>query len=210
VTFSRDSLIDFAASRLNPHRVGDRLLGDVAAVLISDRGNRYEGVCIDTGSGTGFCAERAAIAAMVTAGEYRIDTIVAVWRDDSGALYVLPPCGRCRDFIRQVDPANIHTEVVLGRRRSTSWPDCSRNMIGQRRWRSHRFKTRVWRPEVGILRHSGRRSRSRVTAPGADRTGSRQEWTPGGGVCVEADRVLDGAVELAPGQRHTLSTTISL
>jgi cytidine deaminase len=57
---------------------------------------------------------------MVTAGEYRIDTIVAVWRDDSGALYVLPPCGRCREFIRQVDPANIHTKVVLGRRRSTS------------------------------------------------------------------------------------------
>lgn len=29
-------------------------------------------------------------------------------------------------------------------------------------------------------------------------------------VCVEAGRVLDGAVELAPGQTHTLSTTISL
>jgi cytidine deaminase len=68
---------------------------------------------------------------MVTAGEYRIARIVAVWRDEAGALYVLPPCGRCREFIRQVDPANVDAEVVLGRRRSaklgellplTEWP----------------------------------------------------------------------------------------
>ena len=53
-------------------------------------------MCIDTGSGTGFCAEHAAVAAMVTAGEYLIDTIVAVWRDEEGRLFVLPPCGRYR------------------------------------------------------------------------------------------------------------------
>lgn len=51
---------------------------------------------------------------MVTAGEYRIATIVAVWRDGDGPLYVVPPCGRCREFIRQVDPANLDTEVILG------------------------------------------------------------------------------------------------
>ncbi|HET7475976.1 MAG TPA: cytidine deaminase [Dermatophilaceae bacterium] len=99
---------------LRPHRVGDRLIGDVAAALRTDRGHDFYGVCIDTGSGTGFCAEHAAIAAMVTAGEYRIESIVAVWRDESGRLYVLPPCGRCREFIRQVDDANIRTSVILG------------------------------------------------------------------------------------------------
>jgi len=52
---------------------------------------------------------------MVTAGQYRIAKIVAVWRDGEGVLYVVPPCGRCREFIRQIDPANIDTEVVLGR-----------------------------------------------------------------------------------------------
>jgi cytidine deaminase len=57
----------------------------------------------------------AAIAAMVTAGEYRIDRIVAVWRDDSGVLFSLPPCGRCREFMRQVDPENLGTRVVLSR-----------------------------------------------------------------------------------------------
>jgi cytidine deaminase len=51
---------------------------------------------------------------MVTAGEHRIARIVAVWRDESGVPFVLPPCGRCREFIHQVDPANLDTEVILG------------------------------------------------------------------------------------------------
>ncbi len=114
-TMSNDALIDRAQSILNPHRVGDRWFGDVAATLVTDHGRVHSGVCIDTASGTGFCAEHAAIAAMVTAGEHRIIKIVAVWRDADGALYVLPPCGRCREFIRQVHEANLDTEVVLGR-----------------------------------------------------------------------------------------------
>jgi cytidine deaminase len=112
---SNDELIASAAAVLNPRTVGDRLFGDVASTLVTAGGRRYSGVCIDTGSGTGFCAEQAAIAAMVTAGEYQIAKIVAVWRDADGKLYVLPPCGRCREFIRQVDPANMETEVVTGR-----------------------------------------------------------------------------------------------
>ena len=113
-----DDLIASAAALLNPHFAGDRLLGDVACTLVTAAGRRYSGVCIDTASGTGFCAEHAAIAAMVTAREYQIAKIVAVWRDAKGALYVLPPCGRCREFIRQVDPANIDTEVIVARDRS--------------------------------------------------------------------------------------------
>jgi cytidine deaminase len=107
-------LIEAATAVLRPHKVGDRVFGDVAAALDTSDGRRFVGVCIDTGSGTGFCAEHAAIAAMVTAGEYRIARIVAVWRDGDGDLYVLPPCGRCREFLRQIDPANLDTEVVLG------------------------------------------------------------------------------------------------
>jgi cytidine deaminase len=118
-----DDLIASAAAVLNPHPVGDRLLGDVGCTLVTPTGRRYSGVCIDTSSGTGFCAEHAAIAAMVTAREYQIAKIVAVWRDGSGALYVLPPCGRCREFIRQIDPANIDTEVIVARDRSRKLRD---------------------------------------------------------------------------------------
>lgn len=125
-------LIDRARSVLNPQRVQGRLFGDVAATLVTQRGAHYSGVCVDTGCGTGFCAEAAAIAAMVTASEQRIIKIVAVWRSDAGALYVLPPCGRCREFIRQMHESNIETVVVLGRDLTvslrdllpfSSWPD---------------------------------------------------------------------------------------
>jgi cytidine deaminase len=120
---TNDELVESAARVLNPHRVDDRLFGNVGSTLLTDAGSVFSGVCIDTGSGTGFCAEHAAIAAMVTAREYRIARIVAVWRDDDGALYVLPPCGRCREFIRQVDPGNIETEVVLDRGTSSPLRD---------------------------------------------------------------------------------------
>jgi cytidine deaminase len=95
---TNEELISGAASVLKPHTTADgRLFGNVAATLLTDKGNACSGVCIDTGSGTGFCAEHGAIAAMVTAGEYKIAKIVAVWRDErDGKLYVLPPCGRCR------------------------------------------------------------------------------------------------------------------
>ena len=99
------------------------MFGDVAAVLVTDAGHRFAGVSIDTGSGTGVCAEHSAVAAMVTAGEYRIAAIVAVWRDELARLYVLPPCGRCREFIRQVHSGNLDTTVLLAGGRSVPLRD---------------------------------------------------------------------------------------
>ena len=110
-----EELISNAASVINPKMVGDRLFGDVGCALITRDGNLYLGVCIDTASGTGFCAEHSAIAAMVTAGEYNVKKIVAVWKDDNGAAYVLSPCGRCREFLRQIDEDNLDADVILGR-----------------------------------------------------------------------------------------------
>jgi cytidine deaminase len=109
----RAELIAAAEAVLRPRRVDGRLFGDVAAALVTDAGNRFVGVCIDTGSGTGFCAEHSAVAAMVTAGEHRIAAIVAVWKDERDRLCVLPPCGRCREFIRQVHPQNLDAVVIL-------------------------------------------------------------------------------------------------
>ena len=111
-----EELIKRAESLLKPHKVGDRLFGDVAAIIVTDTGNVYSGVCIDTGSGTGFCAEAAAIGSMVTAGEYKIRKVVAVWKDSNGITYVVPPCGRCREFIRQIDESNLEAEIILGKK----------------------------------------------------------------------------------------------
>ncbi len=84
--------------------------GGVACALLSSKGNLYLGVDINISSGIGFCAEHSAIAAMITAGESAIAKIVAVCGDD----WVLPPCGRCREFMYQIDEANFaQTEVVL-------------------------------------------------------------------------------------------------
>ena len=112
---SASDLITRAASLINPHRGPyARHFGSVGCCLVGSSDNIYEGVDIDTGAGTGFCAEHAAIAAIVTAGEYRIAEIAAVWRDEQSRLYVLPPCGRCRELMRQIDEANLDAEIILG------------------------------------------------------------------------------------------------
>jgi cytidine deaminase len=111
---TNEELIERAASVINPRRVGDHLFGDVGCALVTDKGNVYLGVCIDVGSGIGFCAEHSAIAAMVTTGEYRIKKIVAVWQDEQDT-FILSPCGRCREFMRQIDEQNIEAEVILDR-----------------------------------------------------------------------------------------------
>jgi cytidine deaminase len=113
-----ETLIERAAAVIAPRRIGDHLIGDVGCALVTDQGNTYVGVCLDLPSGIGFCAEASAIAAMVTAGEQHIAQIVAVWKDEDGAIYVLSPCGRCREFIAQIHSANMEIRVILAHDRS--------------------------------------------------------------------------------------------
>src|SRR5262245_52665170 len=105
-------MIEQAKTVLHPRKLShDNAAGDVACALLSSAGNLYLGVCIDIASGIGFCAEHSAIAAMITAGENRIAKIVAV----SSNGVVLHPCGRCREFIYQIDDSNYSTtDVILG------------------------------------------------------------------------------------------------
>jgi cytidine deaminase len=107
-------LIDEADKTLRRHLLnGRRAAGDTAAALVSESGKIFAGINVDTPS-WGFCAERSAIATMVTAGEYKVKKIVAVHRDENGEnLTVLPPCGICREFLRQIDYDNMETEVIL-------------------------------------------------------------------------------------------------
>lgn len=113
---TNQELISEAVKVINPHKTEDgRLHGDVGAALLSGNGKVYVGTCIDT-PGWGICAERSAIASMITAGEYKIKKIAAVWKDGrTGKLYILPPCGGCREFMRQVDSQNLETEIILGK-----------------------------------------------------------------------------------------------
>jgi cytidine deaminase len=110
---TNDELIQKARSVVNPRKIAHGFtVGDVGCALITDNGNLHLGVCIDAPGGIGFCAEHSAIASMVTHGEQSIRRIVAVLGDGK----ILPPCGRSREFMRQIDRSNMdHTEVLLGR-----------------------------------------------------------------------------------------------
>jgi cytidine deaminase len=109
-------LIKEAEQLLNPHKDDNgRLHGDVASVILSKKGNIYKGVCVDTPS-WGLCAERSAAASMITNGEYEIAKVIAVWKDDkTNKIHVLPPCGHCRQFIRDISESNLNAEVILGK-----------------------------------------------------------------------------------------------
>lgn len=111
-------LIKKAASIVKSKKIGDYTVGDVGCVLISDKGNLYQGVCIDVGSSMGFCAEHNAIGSMVTEGESKIKKIVTAWKDKKGEVFVLSPCGRCREFMFQIDKDNLEAEVILGRNKT--------------------------------------------------------------------------------------------
>jgi len=63
----------------------------------------------------GFCAEHNAIGSMITGGDYRIKSIVAVWKDENGDIYVVAPCGRCREFIYRTNKDNLDTYILLSR-----------------------------------------------------------------------------------------------
>ena len=83
--------------------------GGVAAAILTKAGNIYTGVCIDTACSLGMCAERNAIANMITNGESQIEKVVAVMPDGQ----VGPPCGACRELMMQLDPDSRDIEILL-------------------------------------------------------------------------------------------------
>ncbi len=108
ITF--EELYAAAKAVLNPRRLSRSAeAGGVGAALLTADGSLYTGVCIDTNCSMGFCAEHAAAAGMVTAGESHVVRMVAVRWDGN----ILPPCGRCREFISQLNDANLDAEVLV-------------------------------------------------------------------------------------------------
>lgn len=105
-----DELYEKAKSVVNPRKLSESAdAGGVGAAILTDTGHVYLGVCIDTACSMGFCAEHAAIAAMITAGENKILKVIAVGWDG----HIMPPCGRCREFISQIHDDNLNAEVMV-------------------------------------------------------------------------------------------------
>ncbi len=93
--------------------------GSVGAALITKDGNIYTGVCIDCSCSLGFCAEHAAIAEMLKHKESEILMIVAVTHNKE----ILPPCGRCRELLAQVNEANMKAKVILSDNKTVTLRD---------------------------------------------------------------------------------------
>jgi len=83
--------------------------GHVGCALETTEGSVFTGVCLDLPCSIGICAEQAAIAEMIKNGETRIKRIVAVYEDGN----ILPPCGRCREVMAQLDDWNKNTLVMV-------------------------------------------------------------------------------------------------
>lgn len=83
--------------------------GHVGCALLTEKGNIYTGICIDSNCALGNCAEYAAIAEMLKNHESRIVKIVAYAA--KGKIY--SPCGRCRELIRMVNIDNMETKVMV-------------------------------------------------------------------------------------------------
>lgn len=101
-----------AAKRVqNDRKISDYIeAGGVAAAILSASGKIYTGVCIDTCSTLGICAERNAIFSMITNGEQRIKKVLAVMPDGKTGA----PCGACRELMVQLMPGEYKgIEIML-------------------------------------------------------------------------------------------------
>lgn len=81
----------------------------VAAAILTQSGNIYTGICLDTACSLGFCAEHAAVADMLKHGEYQIRACVAVNRTGQA----IPPCGRCRELLSQLGHENLNALIEV-------------------------------------------------------------------------------------------------
>lgn len=96
-----DRLYAAAGEVRKERRISDYVTcGEVSAAILSASGRIYTGVCIDTCSTLGICAERNAIFNMITNGEAEIQKVIAILPDGSSGA----PCGACRELMVQLMP----------------------------------------------------------------------------------------------------------
>lgn len=106
-----EKLYTAAKSVQNDRKISDYVeAGGVAAAILSSSGKIYTGVCIDTCSTLGICAERNAIFNMITNGENKIDKVLAIMPDGKTGA----PCGACRELMVQLMPQDYgKIEIML-------------------------------------------------------------------------------------------------
>lgn len=103
-------LYNAAKAVQNPRQISDYVSGgEVSAAILSKSGKIYTGVCIDTCSTLGICAERNAIFNMITNGENEFTKVVALLPDGKAGA----PCGACRELMVQLMPKTYKNIEIL-------------------------------------------------------------------------------------------------
>jgi cytidine deaminase len=100
-TLALDRLFEAAEDvRVRAHAPYSRFF--VGAALIDEQGRVHVGCNVENAAyPEGTCAEAGAIAAMVAAGGRHILAIAVVGGPAEGDLVLCPPCGGCRQKIRE-------------------------------------------------------------------------------------------------------------
>ena len=105
-----DRMYEAAAAVRNERKISDYITcGEVSAAILSGSGKIYTGVCIDTCSTLGICAERNAIFNMIINGEQEITKVVAILPDGSSGA----PCGACRELMVQLMPEKYKSIEIM-------------------------------------------------------------------------------------------------
>ena len=105
-----DEMYAAAKAVQNERRVSDYVTcGEVSAAILSRSGKIYTGICVDTCSTLGICAERNAIVNMLTNGEQEIDKVLALLPDGSSGA----PCGACRELMVQLMPKTYKDVEIM-------------------------------------------------------------------------------------------------
>ena len=103
-------LYNAAKELQKPRQISDYVSGgEVAAAILSKSGKIFTGVCIDTCSTLGICAERNAIFNMITNGENEFTKVAAVMPDGKCGA----PCGACRELMVQLMPKTYKEIEIL-------------------------------------------------------------------------------------------------
>lgn len=103
-------VIEAAIRTVERLRIPDR--HEVGAALRTSDGRIYTGIHVEAAVGyADVCGEVSAICNAVNHGERDLDVIVAVRRDGTGGYRILPPCGRCREMIADM---NREAQVIVG------------------------------------------------------------------------------------------------
>ena len=95
--------------------IGEKVISDYvtagggSAAVLSKTGKIYTGVCIDTASTLGICAERNAIFNMITNGEYEIARVLCIPPNEGKGA----PCGACRELMTQLMPGKYKDIEIM-------------------------------------------------------------------------------------------------